>query len=147
VERSADGVNYSFIGIVPAKTNPAEKNNYSYQDENPKSGTNYYRLIQEDIDGKTEVFDAKKIIIHDSRELSMGIISATDQKLMIRINSGEETNIVASILTQDGKTVVRKKYFNLKGSVNEQFTLIPGVYYCEIRNDKGRKIVKQISMH
>lgn len=45
VERSADAINYNYIGKVQASTN-AGKGNYSFNDSHPLKGLNYYRLKQ-----------------------------------------------------------------------------------------------------
>jgi hypothetical protein len=51
IERSTDGKNFNQIAIVNAKS--AQGADYTYTDYNTTSGTNYYRLLQVDLDGKT----------------------------------------------------------------------------------------------
>ena len=147
IERSADGINFSTIATVAAKENPQQKNNYSYQDLNPFAGINYYRLRQNDIDGREHLLETKKINIQNAKDFSMSILSSADKQVMIRIVSTNETDVNARILTQDGKVVSKKQYNKLKGVVSERFSLIPGVYFCEIRNQQGAKIVKQVIVH
>jgi hypothetical protein len=50
VERSTDGVNFYSIGQVKAAGNTSEVTNYTFTDENPNMGSNYYRLKQYDVD-------------------------------------------------------------------------------------------------
>lgn len=50
VERSADGKNFTRIGIVAA-VNAVYSHNYSFTDASPLSGTNYYRLRIEETTG------------------------------------------------------------------------------------------------
>jgi len=55
VERSVDGKKFSTIGYVAAKAENGNSNtplSYSYSDEKPLPGINYYRLKQTDRDGK-----------------------------------------------------------------------------------------------
>jgi hypothetical protein len=52
IERSQDALNFQSIGKKDAKGNFAGISNYTFMDENPQTGTNYYRLKQIDLDGR-----------------------------------------------------------------------------------------------
>ncbi len=52
VERSADGVSYSVIGKVNGAINSSAVLNYSFNDNSPLAGKNFYRLRQVDLDGQ-----------------------------------------------------------------------------------------------
>jgi hypothetical protein len=52
VERSADGNRYAAIGSVAAAGNSNVPQTYSFTDDAPLSGKNYYRLKQSDLDGQ-----------------------------------------------------------------------------------------------
>ena len=52
IERSTDGSNYSPIGTVDATGNSTTARTYSYTDRTPQPNANYYRLKENDIDGK-----------------------------------------------------------------------------------------------
>lgn len=52
VERSIDGRIFNKIATVDAVGNSSETQHYSYIDEHPQSGKNYYRVTQVDLDGK-----------------------------------------------------------------------------------------------
>ncbi len=56
IERSADGKKYAAIGKVAAGTN-----NYSYTDEHPLRGYNYYRLKMVDKDGRFTYSDVRLV--------------------------------------------------------------------------------------
>lgn len=56
VERSADGVIWSKVGIVQGAGTSSTQNNYSLTDNNPFNGLSYYRLKQTDYDGSSETF-------------------------------------------------------------------------------------------
>jgi hypothetical protein len=52
IERSADGLRFSEIGRVQGAGNSLQTREYSYTDNTPLRGINYYRLKQVDYDGK-----------------------------------------------------------------------------------------------
>ncbi|MFA6058701.1 MAG: T9SS type A sorting domain-containing protein [Taibaiella sp.] len=52
VERSADGRNFKVIGSKDAKGNSDVLQHYTYTDNAPLPGTNFYRIAQVDLDGK-----------------------------------------------------------------------------------------------
>ncbi len=147
VERSADGVNFLSIGSVAAKTMQSPQNKYMYQDKQPLSGANYYRLIQEDIDGKKTVLSSKKINLHHPTGLSLGVVGASERNITLSISSGEQSNVSLRLLSHDGKVVTKKFYNKLVGIVNERLSVSSGMYVCEIQNHKGEKIVKQVVVY
>jgi len=54
IQRSADGKNWDDIAFVPGHGNTQVEQSYTYTDERPLPGLNYYRLLQMDYDGKSE---------------------------------------------------------------------------------------------
>ncbi len=59
IQRSVDGANWSAIGTVQAKGNSAVQTGYSFSDEQPLAGTNYYRLVLVNLDGTSTYSDVK----------------------------------------------------------------------------------------
>jgi hypothetical protein len=61
VERSANGGSFTKIGTVNAQGNSSIKVDYSFNDRQPLTGNNYYRLKQVDKDGKSEYSTIVKV--------------------------------------------------------------------------------------
>lgn len=75
IERSKDGVHFETIGTVQGNGTTADRKTYSFEDENPMGGVNYYRLKQVDYDGAYEYSDIKNVRF-DSRmstNVTMGL--------------------------------------------------------------------------
>lgn len=64
VEYSADGINFSNIGIINAKDGPV--NGYEFIHAQPKAGDNFYRLRINKSDGKVEYKKVVKVWIPES---------------------------------------------------------------------------------
>ena len=54
VERSVDGINFIEIGVVNAAGNSQAPLEYVFRDSTPLTGSSYYRLAMEDINGRIE---------------------------------------------------------------------------------------------
>ncbi|NJL76690.1 MAG: T9SS type A sorting domain-containing protein [Saprospiraceae bacterium] len=57
VQRSTDGKSWKAVGFVAGNGTTVEAQNYTFLDEQPKAGINYYRLQQVDFDGAFEYSD------------------------------------------------------------------------------------------
>ncbi|HRI27968.1 MAG TPA: choice-of-anchor L domain-containing protein [Chitinophagales bacterium] len=55
LHRSADGVQFTHLATLPGAGNTATPKYYEFTDEKPLNGANYYRLMQTDFDGQTQV--------------------------------------------------------------------------------------------
>ena len=147
VERSSDGASFQTIGYVQAKNDGAAKSSYSFTDAQPQSTVNYYRLVEEDVDALFRVLETKKIALAGTGIFTINVVSVQDGRAVLKITSGRESNVSLRLMSIDGKIVQKKEYNRLKGAVNETFSLKAGVYLCEIKNAKGRKIVKQLAIY
>jgi len=54
IEKSENGINFEELDDIPGSGNSNTIKDYEYYDENPLTGTAYYRLKQTDYDGKFE---------------------------------------------------------------------------------------------
>lgn len=68
IERSADNRQWSGLGFVRGNGTTAEKSEYTFTDESPLAGINYYRLKQTDIDGS---FQYTPLVVADMRAASL----------------------------------------------------------------------------
>jgi len=134
IERSANGHQFAAIGSVPAN-NTAFKNNYTFPDAQPLTGTAFYRLKMIDIDGKftySSTVSVKRT--ENSAVLLVTPIPAKDI-LYVQAKGSEQTTI--QIADVNGRILQQQK-ISLNGttsfSVNIQ-SLPAGSYYLIL---KGR---------
>jgi len=62
IERSDDGINFATIGFVDGSTSTTQ---FSFLDKKPLQGVNYYRLRQNDLDGKLDYSEIKSINLQE----------------------------------------------------------------------------------
>jgi hypothetical protein len=66
IERSADGFEFEVIGKIKGAGLSSREVFYTYADEKPVSGVNYYRIKQVDYDGQSEYSEVKSIVASQS---------------------------------------------------------------------------------
>lgn len=133
VERSKDGNSFSQIGIVKSKGNSSQQQQYSYEDFNYTTGTNYYRLKQVDIDGK---FSYSNIISINFETSPVIKIFPNPVKTVLRIEGLIATeNSRLSIIDATGKVLQQISTTSDSYTYNLQ-KLPPGIYYVKIDSEK-----------
>lgn len=91
VERSADGLAFGAIGKVAAGPDGNHTQAYSYTDRQPLPGTNYYRIVQTDIDGKQSRTATQFISLDCDKEEKIQVYpTTTNGTLYVRLPAGYE---------------------------------------------------------
>lgn len=124
VERSQNGIDFEEIGQVEGKGTTTEPQQYTFVDNHPISGTNYYRLRQVDYDGAVAYHPVISVLF--DKPLAFG--------MKISPNPARETLQVDWSLpkTQDGLLRV----FDMQGQLLSQRAIAHGSgrYNLPIRN-------------
>jgi hypothetical protein len=139
VERSIDGRNWEYVGFVAGQGNTLETSNYTFIDENPMTGVNYYRLKQVDYDGQFEYSDIVTVLFETNRPTLQIFPNPVDDKLNVINGTGFAT--IYNILGQP------VKMFNIN---SEQFginisDLAKGQYILSIPHNSGTVAAQRFS--
>lgn len=84
IERSADGSNFTSIGMVDGAGNSSSSIDYRYIDDAPLAGTSYYRLKQTDYDGQFTYSDVRAIQFSAGKKINFAYDAQGEE---IRIQS------------------------------------------------------------
>jgi hypothetical protein len=148
VERSPDAVNFFPVGIVYGAGNSTTVKNYSFLDSDPLSGTSYYRLMQTDFNGYTQVFSAASLSSCGNGGLNVviGENPSADGNILVSISGAENKNICVRVTDMLGQNLFTKNITGLTGSyvLNEHLPLAAGMYVVNAStNDQSfsKKIV------
>ncbi len=79
IERGTDARTFSEIGQVRGAGTTQEPQSYTFTDEKPLSGTNYYRLRQVDYDGTESFSPVLSVVFGKSDRISIAPSPATDR--------------------------------------------------------------------
>jgi hypothetical protein len=143
LERSRDGKTFSAISAaIPSQAlngNSEEKLDYTYTDQQPMNGHNYYRLLQVDLDGKNNYSQIVDVYFGNETLVNM-YPNPVQNQLTVEVNTPKATAAELRIMDATGR-VVRTVVMNLSEGLNETEVsmegLADGVYLLRLSNDKG----------
>lgn len=146
VERSTDGVAYTGIGQVAANGNGNVTRRYSYTDNHPVNGINYYRLRAVDNDNSYKFSDIRSIRNEGIADITV-YPNPVRERLILSVNADKATSGQVVILDLSGKIVYSGKIKIPQGN-----TMVPvaadaiasGSYIIKIHLD-DKLIVKKFN--
>ncbi len=139
VERSNDGLNFSGIGSVAARGNTVASPNYTFTDDQPKNGTNYYRLRLVDKDGKYSYSQVRNI--YESISFAASIYpNPVQTNLNLNFTSNSAATVQIEIVNAEGKTITSQQIQLVAGSSTQTIntsSLSNGTYYVRCITTDG----------
>ena len=130
VQHSSDGLNFTTLAFVNSKGNLNNGSSYTYLDNLPSNGNNYYRIVQVDENGKTVNSPVVNVVIKNSQLFTI-FPNPVQNQLNIQSNLILE-NAKIIIRDMNGRNVYES---NLSGIGNIRVpvsNLAPGVYSITI---------------
>jgi hypothetical protein len=150
LEKSEDGINYTFIAQVKGNGTTHSQNNYSAIDNEPIEGINYYRLKQVDYDGASSY--SAIISLHYNPTIDFSFFphptkSGEDITVILDKNSGIK-QISVSIYSLTGTILfseqVRVESENLNEFKLHNIKLESGVYLLRVDGGNSSRIKKLV---
>ena len=139
IQRSIDGKEFNKIGFENARGNGTTIANYSYVDNAPNVGANYYRLRQIDKDGKATFSEI--IVIKNGNVKQFELVNTfpnpTKENVNITFNSLTENKVNIIVTNLLGKVVLTQSLVTQKGmnKVVVNTTTLPAGNYLAIISD------------
>ena len=136
VERSADGINWNTIDIVPASGNSQSVRYYSSIDMNPAKGINFYRIRQVDLDNRMEFSATRQVLFQPANEVLVTPNPAGDH-FNIYLNGNGNAQILVTDIS--GKLV--RKYNSSQNHIIVNSSNLPsGIYYVKVISTAGVRV-------
>jgi hypothetical protein len=136
VLRSIDGKNFKLLGSVKGKGNSNGQNQYSFNDDTPLNGVNYYQLIQYDFNGQPHEHGIKAVNFSLNQQSGVSIYpNPASDYITVSLLNTEGQNVKISIASLLGKVILEEKFRkNDTSTYTIQITnkLEPGTYIVNI---------------
>ena len=134
IERSADGIRFDSIGFINTHSNAGAGAEYTFTDEMPLDGKNFYRLKQISLDTKFTYSPVKIIEFKNIISVKIFPNPATDI-LRFRISSSLQ-NVHVKIINAKGQLVKELTVTSINSTIPVK-NLSPGIYSGEILHNAG----------
>lgn len=146
VLKSVDGNEFKLLSSVKSADKASK---YAFEDKNPSSGANYYKLLQYDNDGTVTDYGVKAANF-DFEITTNAVIYPNPSKsnFNIQINALKAENVKLSLIAADGK-VVQTNTLNVGEGVSTHqigFTseIVKGNYLVRLSSDGINRVLKLI---
>ena len=138
-DKTANGLDWNRFGFMEGNGTTQEVQTYSFIDENPEEGVNYYRLKQMDYDGKYE-YSSIVAVDYANETGSVPIaIFPNPTKGQLTLVNGKGMATIYNVL---GKPV-KQLTIEANETTIELFDLIIGQYYLQVLQKDGTMVTKQ----
>lgn len=147
IEKSNNGFDFNYLGLVDGAGNSNSIQNYSYNDSYPFEGVTYYRLKQTDFDGKSSYSNIVSVNINDNNELQGMWFNKDNKELNFEFNANIPTEFTICFFDLCGKQLLKKSTF-IEGKMNYKLNLkqlSSGIYTVSICSNTNKYIRKVIA--
>jgi len=137
IQRSTNSIDFTDIGEVAAQ-NLLTENDYSFVDNSPVPGVNYYRLKQVDISGQYEFSDIRNLLFNQENVSIYPNPTKNELNIVVKDLS---TTTDAILMNQMGQELKKYSINNAKTTL-QIGNLAQGIYFILLQG-KMYKIVKE----
>ena len=130
IQHSLNALNFTTVGVLHAKGNGTQQQNYTFNHLQPSPGNNYYRLKVLDNDGKLTYSNIASVNISNGKTVTL--VYPVPAKDILYVETNNNTSF--SLLNQWGQILFTTN-INHKGSINIS-GMAAGLYYL-INNNIG----------
>lgn len=152
IQRSTDGIHFSGIATQPSRAQGGQGQDYSAWDATPQPGSNWYRLKQLDIDGRSSLSEVRVVVAGAGAfELSQVYPNpaSLSQGLHVNLYAGTDSQLRLTLRDMAGRSLSEQK-INVVSGLNELSLptdrLATGSYMLEVQGNTGRRVVRRFQV-
>ena len=149
IQRSSDGITFESIGEVAGQGfNIYEiESKYSFLDEAPLLGINYYRLKAVDLDESFEYFEVKAVRIDAPKKLAAYPNPSSGEMIGFRLNFNPEESDRIFLIDQVGVQVFTAKATETENTIVFTKPLQPGIYTLRYVSRDFEQVTRVVVSH
>lgn len=131
LEKSSDGKNFNSISTIKGNGTTNENHDYSFNDEKPLIGKNYYRLKSVDFDGYTETFNVVMVDFDGSKSFSVWPNPSDGVSFTAETNFTPISRAYVAVYNTMGSEIAHFEVSGNSSTLNIPVKLESGVYYAK----------------
>lgn len=149
IQRSADGMLYEDIGNVQGQGfNIYDiESKYSFVDEAPFLGTNYYRLKAVDLDNSHEFSEVKAVRMNGSKKLAVYPNPSNGESISFRLNFSAQESDRIYLIDQLGVEILNDLATSMENTIVFHQVLKPGVYMLRYVSRDFEQVTRVVVTH
>lgn len=132
IQRSANGITFEKVGEVEGQGTTTELVAYSFVDLRPLNGTNYYRLLQVDLDGTSTLSSVRIVNFTLDNEPLKVIPNPVRQGVFELTYNGDEAEVNYELFDLLGNRILQNKIQNTATVSIGVETLPNGIYILQV---------------
>ena len=140
IERSTDGAAYTAIGEVPA----ANSGDYTFTDDRPVDGRDYYRIREQDFDGEPTL-SVIKVLQFNTRSFVVRLspVPTYTHSVQLEIDADNNKPVTATLLSMTGQTL---KVFVVRPGTNQLNldNFSKGMYFLRIETNTDDAQIRKL---
>jgi len=140
IQRSKDGSVWNKLGFVAGAGNSSIERNYSFTDNLPAKGINYYRLKQVDFDNSFKYSEVKSVRF--GNQITIVYPVPTSDNVILDLKDNSLIGSVAVITDQQGRLVQKVTISKMQQQISLT-RLNTGIYFLKLEDGETHKLVKQ----
>jgi len=152
IERSKDAVTWEAVTTIPGAGTSNSTLAYSYTDNNPYTGTSYYRLRQTDFNGKSQTFNPVVVSCSEESLIDFNIVTIktnepnNNELSIIYTSPTDGEKITAGLYNVLGQRLIQQGQISSEGNNTIKFSnynFSRGVYLIKLDNTE-KVIIRKI---
>ncbi len=120
------GENVLPLGKITGAGMSNELKYYTFDDNNPRKGVNYYRLKQVDYNGNSEIFETIAVEYDENHAISISSVYQQGDELVFDVGGPIDGDIQIQIHTVDGRLLTQKQLNNDNAQNGKLRVSVPG---------------------
>ena len=144
IERATDGINWMVIGSLRGAGSSTIETSYRFIDHIPAEGKNFYRLVQEDLDGVRSYSKVVSINMANSQPFSYWVRN-NPGKGIFQLSTRSTTKVDLSVIDLTGKILIQRSVNNGLHQLDLS-NYAPGLYLLQMKLNNQlitTKLIKQ----
>ena len=146
IERSTDAINFEPVGTINGHGNSNTTLNYMWTDDNPFSGTTYYRLKQTDFNGAFEYHGVRSVSCEQTSEISI-YPNPFQKSFTVQLSENTTYPITVEVIDYLGRTIHTKVIESTTSEIVLDDNISKGTYFVRVFNETTHIIERIVKMN